>query len=82
MTTLVRNRYYCSPVLAPMTTNRCQVAEGQTARAERSERSTAHAPPTVGSAAIWLGGVDVGCEPRGIRWTNGAEERHGRRAAG
>jgi len=53
--------------------HRCEVAEGQMARAERSERSAAHAPQrcaraaAVGSAAIWPGSVDVGCEPRGIR---------------
>jgi hypothetical protein len=41
------------------------------ARAERSERSARAA--AVGSAAIRLGSVDVGCAPRGIRWATEAK---------
>jgi DNA-binding MarR family transcriptional regulator len=43
------------------------------ARAKRGERRAGARAAAVGSAAIRLGRVDIGCEPHGIRWAIGAE---------
>ena len=43
------------------------------ARAERQRAHRCARAAAVGSTMIRLGGIDVGCESRGIRWANGAE---------